>query len=276
VKGAGELIIPLAMVILNIGTVMLNAVYERRNELKVLSMLGLNPAHIRLIFLAEAVIIGMVGGGIGYLFGLGFYRIISFFGQSLLVREKLEWWWSAIGFAIALIASIVSAIRPAILAVKMYTPSMIRKFKLAEHEEKTRREEIFKVYQAKELSMPVKILPSELPFFIGFLLNRLEEMRTGTFERVEEIKELPEIENVKGELVKTIRFDYYFTVSGRGRGTKNELICIKSPEEYYYRVKLVSNPASPGMPEDAIDRTIDFIHSLSMEWSKNKKRIIGA
>ncbi|MDW8048873.1 MAG: FtsX-like permease family protein [Nitrososphaerota archaeon] len=275
IKGAAELIIPLAMVILNIGTVMLNAVYERRGELRVLSMLGLNPAHIRFMFLAEAIIVGMVGGGVGYLFGLGFYRIATFFGQTLMVREKLEWWWSAIGFAVAMIASVISAIRPAILAVRLYTPSMVRKFKLSEQEQRTRREEIFKVYQAKEVSMPVKILPSELPFFCGLVLNRLEEMKTGAMERVEEVKEIPEIENVKGELVKAINFNYYFTISGTRRGTNNELICIKSPGEDYYRVRLKSKPAAPGMPEDSIDRTIDFVHSLCIEWSKNKKRIIG-
>jgi len=132
VKGTAELLVPLVMVGLNVGMVMLNSVYERRKELRTLLMLGLNPTHIGLIFLAEAIILGMVGGSLGYLFGLGFYRIIVLLNQDLMVREKLEWWWSAIGFAIAIAASVMSAIRPAILAVNTYTPSKIRKHRLSE------------------------------------------------------------------------------------------------------------------------------------------------
>jgi len=274
-KGAVELIIPLVMAGLNVGAVMLNAVYERRKEIRVLSMLGLNPAHIASTFVAEAIIIGMVGGGLGYLFGLGFYRIMAFFGQGLMVREKLEWWWSAIGFGIALTASVLSALRPAMLAVRLYTPSMIRKIKLPEEEKKVRKEKIFKAYQAKELSMPAKIKMVEKPFFFGYFLNRLDELKAGSYERVENIKEEPEIENVTGELVVAVNFDYILMVSGQRRGTKNMLIVTKSPKEDFYRIKLHCAPASPGTPENMIDRTIDFVHTIIMDWVKNKKKIMG-
>ena len=249
-KGAAELLIPLVMVGLNVGAVMLNAVYERRKELRVLSTIGLNPAHIAATFVAEAVIIGMVGGGLGYLFGLGFYRIMTLFGQSLMVREKLEWWWSAVSFSIAIVASILSSVRPAMLAVRLYTPSMVRKIKLPEKERRVRRKVIFKAYQARELSMPVKVQMNEMPFFSGYIINGLKELTLGTVERVENIEELPEVENVKGELVKTFKFDYYLPVMERVMGTKNEIICVKSPNEDYYRVRLVTKPAVPGMPED--------------------------
>jgi len=128
-KGIAELIIPLVMVGLNVSMVMMNSVYERRKEIRTLSMVGLNPTHIGLIFVAEAIILGMVGGSLGYICGLGFYRVMVLFGQELMVREKLEWWWSAIGFAIALAASVLSSIRPAALAVSTYTPSKVKKVK---------------------------------------------------------------------------------------------------------------------------------------------------
>jgi len=274
-KGVTELLVPLVMVVLNVSMVMLNSVYERRREIRTLSILGLNPTHIGLIFVAEAVILGMVGGSLGYLFGLGFYRVMIVFGQELMVREKLEWWWSVIGFAIALTASVLSAIRPAALAVSTYTPSKIKKLKLAEEEMEARREKIFKVYQARELSMPVKVKLNEVEFFVGFLINRLDELRAGHVEKVDNVEEMPEIENVKGELVRSIRFDYRFEVSGREKRTKNNLILLKSPKEDYYRVRLVSEPATPGMPEDSIDVTVDFVHDIMLYWAKNKERIIG-
>jgi len=275
-KGAAELSIPLVMVGLNVGMVMLNSVYERRREIRTLSMLGLNPTHIGLIFVAEAVILGMVGGSLGYLTGLGFYRIMALFGQELMVREKLEWWWSAIGFAIALSASLLSAIRPAALAVSTYTPSKVKRIKVSEEEAKVRKEELFKVYEARELSMPVKVALNDKEFFIGVFLDRLDELKTGYIERVGNVQELKEIENVKGEIIKEVKFDYRFEASGKERKTRNSLILTKSPREDYYRVKLVSEPAFPGMPESAIDRTTDFVHDFALYWIKNRERIVGA
>jgi len=50
---------------------------------------------------------------------------------------------------------------------------------------------------------------------------------------------------------------------------------IKHPREDYYRVKLICEPASPGMPESVIERTVDLIFDMMMYWVKNKGRIIG-
>ncbi len=274
-KGAAELIIPLIMVGLNVGMVMMNAVYERRREIRVLSMIGLNPTHIGLIFVAEAVILGMVGGSLGYLIGLGFSRTMVLFGQELMVREKLEWWWSAAGFALAMAASVVSSLRPAALAVSTYTPSMVKKVKRTEKQAKVRREEIFKVYQGRQMSMPVKVLTAEKEFFISFLLDRLHELKDGFVERVDNVVQVPETEDVKGELVLAVEFDYSFGATGRERGTKNSLILTKSPNEDYYRVRLVCEPAVKGLPETVIERTIDLIHETCLMWAKDKAKYLG-
>jgi len=45
--------------------------------------------------------------------------------------------------------------------------------------------------------------------------------------------EMPEIESVKGELIKSMKFNYVLAISGERRGTKNELIGVKSPREDY-------------------------------------------
>ena len=275
-KGIAELLIPLVMVGLNVSMVMMNSVYERRKEIRTLSMVGLNPTHIGLIFVAEAIILGMVGGSLGYLAGLGFYRVMVLFGQELMVREKLEWWWSAIGFAIALAASVLSSIRPAALAVSTYTPSKVKRVKRSDKEAIARKDEIFKAYQERQMSMPVKVALNEKIFFTGFFLDRLDDLKTGYIERVENVEETPEIENVRGELVKTINFDYRYETRGRERRTKNSLILTKSPDEDYYRVRIASEPAVAGVPVSAIERTIDFVHDTVIYWTRNKKRLIGA
>ena len=263
------------MVILNVSMVMVNSAYERSKEIRVLSMLGLNPTHIGLTFVAEATVMGMVGGSLGYLAGLGFYRLMIVFGQDLMVREKLEWWWSALGFALAILISVLSAMRPATMAVKAYTPSRIKKVRMLKEEMEKRREEVFKVYEAREVSMPVRVLTNEKEFFVSYFLDRLSDLRSGYMERTEEIEEAPEIESVRGELIKNIKFAYHFGVPEKRIGTKNVLILIKSPDEEYYRVRLKSEPIAPGIPESVIDRTISFVHEILMAWVRDKKRIMG-
>ena len=275
-KGVLEPLIPMIMVILNISMVMINSAYEREKEIRVLSTVGLNPTHIGLTFVAEATVIGMVGGSLGYLAGLGFYRTIVLFGHDLMVREKLEWWWSALGFALAILVSVLSAMRPAAMAVSAYTPSKIKKIKRPEEEERKRREAIFRVYQARELSMPIKVLINEVEFFVGHVLSCLSDLRYGYIERIENIEELPEVESVRGEIMKTIKFTYLFGPPENRRGTNNTLILVKRPDEEYYRVKLVSEPISLGMPESAIERTADFVHEILIRWIKEKRRIMGA
>jgi ABC-type lipoprotein release transport system permease subunit len=276
VKGIADLLIPLIMVILNVGMVMMNAVYERGKEIRTLSMMGLNPTHIGLIFVAEAIILGMVGGSIGYLAGLGFYRLITLLGQELMVREKLEWWWSIVGFTIALLASVLSAIRPAALAISTYTPSKLRKVKVSKEKTRERKEEVFKVYQSREVSMPVKIKLNEKDFFLGFFLDRLNILKSGHKEKVENIEDIPEEESTKGELTKIIKFDYCFETIGQKRKTRNSLILTKSQKEDYYRVKLSSEPAIPGTPESAIERSVDIVNDIVLYWAKNKDRMINS
>ncbi len=277
--GAAELLIPLVIVVLSIGMVMVNSVYEREREIKILSTLGLNPTHIGLMFVAEAIIMGMVGGSIGYLTGLGFYRTMVFIGQNILenlmVREKLEWWWSALGFIFAIAVSVFSAARPAALAIRTYTPSMVKRVRRTEEQRKERKEKIFKVYQARSVSMPVKILASEKDFFMGFLIDHLNQLRTGYKERIENVEDIPEKVDSKGTITKKIKFNYYFGPMERKNGTKNSLVLTKTPGEDYYRVTLVTEPTAPGIPENMIDRTVDYVHWILMLWVKEKKRIMG-
>jgi len=275
-KGGLELLFPLAMTGLNVGAVMLNAVYERRREMKILTVIGSNPAHLAMLFISEAVILGMVGGGLGYLFGLGFYRIMPLIGTGLIVREKLEWWWSALGFGLAILASVISTLRPALLAVKMYTPSKVRKAKVSEEEKKARKEEIFRIYQERRLSLPVKVHKDDTIFFINFLINRLEDWSTGIYERITDISEQPEMQTSKGRIIKRIEFNYINTSADRKVELKNEVICSKDSDEDYYRVHLALNLDNVEVSEDWIYRIAGIVRDITLDWTKNRDRIVGA
>lgn len=123
--------------------------------------------------------------------------------------------------------------------------------------------------------MAAKVKMNEMPFFINFILNHLEDLMIGTFERTEDIEDLPEIKSVNGEITKSTRFRYLLTISGEKRGTKNELVDVKSRGEDYYRIKSICEPIRPGRPMVVINETINLVHDLAIEWVKNKKRIIA-
>ena len=75
----------------------------------------------------------------------------------------MEWWWSAIGFILAIVTSVLSADRPAMIAIRKYTPAMTRKIKLPEKERRMREREIFKVYYAKNNHAPLKFTRAKPP-----------------------------------------------------------------------------------------------------------------
>jgi len=274
-KGFVQFIIPFTIVVLNVVVVMLNIIYERRREVHMLVTLGLNPGHIASLFLAESIIMGFLGGGLGYFFGLGTYRLMPLLGPSgqIGVREKLEWYWSVIGVGIALLVAVLSALRPAVRAAMMGMPSRVKRVKLIEKERVEREKELFKVYLGREYSMPIRVHEREEPFFFSFFTDRLEEFAKHYYERVEDIT-TDERMMVDGTLVKKIGFTYAFVEEGAEYSTVNELVARKKPKTDYYSLSLTSKPKVPGIPERAVEITISTIRDILLDWNKRKKQIM--
>lgn len=275
VKGFVQFIIPFTIVVLNVVVVMLNIIYERRREVHMLVTFGLNPSHIASLFLAESIIMGFLGGGLGYFFGLGTYRLMPLLGPSgqIGVREKLEWYWSVIGVGIALLVAVLSALRPAVRAAMMGMPSRVKRVKLLEKERVEREKELFKVYLGREYSMPIRVHEREEPFFFSFFTDRLEEFAKHYYERVEDIT-TDERMMVDGTLVKKVGFTYAFVEEGAEYSTVNELVARKKPKTDYYSLSLTSKPKTPGIPERAVEITISTIRDILLDWNKRKKQIM--
>ncbi len=69
--GLGNVVVPLLIGGLIILSTMLNAVYERRREIGIFMAVGLAPAHVGALFLAEAAALGTIGVVGGYILGQG-------------------------------------------------------------------------------------------------------------------------------------------------------------------------------------------------------------
>jgi len=276
VKGVTEIIFSMIMVTLNVGLVMLTAVYERRHEIRVLSTVGLNPTHISFLFLAEAIVIAIIGGGAGYLFGLGFYRLMIFLGQELMVHPKIEWWWSLMGLLLSICVSLIAAIRPAALAVKLYTPSLIKRLRISEEERVKRELKIFKAFEEREYVLPVRVLKSEIDFFMGYLIDKLKERETRILEEgTQDIFEEPEKITPSGQVVRSLSFKYVCVEGGLRFTTENTVECSMFLDRDYYIVKVICKPLEPGMPEEILNRGVNLVHNILINWAKDRKRIVG-
>ncbi|MBS7611255.1 FtsX-like permease family protein [Candidatus Bathyarchaeota archaeon] len=271
IKGFIELLVPATLVFLNVFMVMVNLIYERRREMVLLAALGLNPAHIASVFLAESIVMGLIGGGIGYYAGLGAYRIMNFLGPAgqIGVREKLEWYWGVIGLAFSITVSVLSAVVPAIRAAVMATPSLMRKIKIPEVERAKREEKIFKVYHERSIAMPIRVQITEKPFFTAFVMDRLKDI-SGMIERVENVSLEEEILADNTEVFR-IRFTHTY----REYATVNELRATKPPSSDAFNIVLLSKPKEPGMSEKTIDVTVNLMREILRDWDRYKKAILS-
>jgi putative ABC transport system permease protein len=110
----------LALVVggLSVVNTMIMAVTERFREIGLKKAVGAHTIHILREYLAEAVLIGFLGGAIGYLLGLGLTTLLNTLGKGsnfelFLVTPALTI--LALGFAVALgaLAGVIPALRAA-------------------------------------------------------------------------------------------------------------------------------------------------------------------
>ena len=122
-----SIFIPWLIVILDVIVVMANAIYERRKEVSILSSIGLNPTQITSLFGAEALIIGVLGGGLGYFMGLSSYKVMALLSAGIVVRQKVSFEWSLASLAISMSAVLIGTF-VALRSSVIITPSQLRRW----------------------------------------------------------------------------------------------------------------------------------------------------
>ncbi len=107
---AGLTLLGAAIGLMNI---MLVSVTERTKEIGVRKALGATKINILAQFLSEAIVICIIGGIVGIIFG-----ILIGFGVTLLISGQfvIPWNWMTLGIIVCIIVGVVSGIFPAIKA----------------------------------------------------------------------------------------------------------------------------------------------------------------
>jgi len=122
----GSVIIPMVIAGVIVLNTMLGAVAERTREIHVYTSVGLAPAHVGMLFLAEAAALGTLGVVFGYIFGQGLATILSWtnlMGGVALNYSSMAAVWT-MGLVLALV--MFSAVWPARSATRVAAPSLKR------------------------------------------------------------------------------------------------------------------------------------------------------
>lgn len=128
-------VISLLVSAIGIANTMMAGIMERKREIGVMKVVGLSINRIRLVFLTEAAVIGMLGGITGLLMSLVISLIVGGgTGQAMVLGMQFESgvkliipWWLALGaIGISVAVGMVSGIYPAVKATRMSPLEAIR------------------------------------------------------------------------------------------------------------------------------------------------------
>ncbi len=243
--------VPWAIVVLNVVITMLNSMFERRREIHILSSVGLNPAQISAIFVAEASIIGLTAGGLGYLGGLGVYKGMALVGLSLEVRQKVSAFWSLASIGIAMTAVLMGAFASLKSSV-VITPSLMRRWRIETQDGG---------FEAVEIQIPVRLLREEVDGFIAYVVDALRDLKDDPIRTTSSIK----VFDAKGEVTR-IEFIYKAPSSTIGNFyTKNSLLIERDGENGEVAVRLMSFGEF-----DWAHTTGSLVRMIVVRWSTSK------
>lgn len=257
----------LVMVVLSVAFHFIGNVRERRNEIFFMATLGVNPTQTLILFVAEAVVIGIIGGGVGYLAGSCSYRILSYFSADLMVRQKASIGWAVAGILLTLGTSVIASILPAIRASAIVTPSLRRKWSV-------RAQGTEQVDGTWVFTMPVKVPAATASFFRGFLEKRLRERSGKLADRVENLSISTKVE--PDCTIDVISFRYISgEIEGEGFTIDDEISIIKKIDAEECPVRLKSRLVYLNIKaESRIHKNISFIRQLVLEWATLRHKIV--
>ncbi len=260
-----SIIIPWIIVILNVVITMMNAIFERRREIAIFSSVGLNPTHIGSLFMAEAAIIGIVGGGVGYLLGIGGYQAMLALSITVEVRQKVSALWSLASVGIALVAVLVGT-GIAIKNSVSITPSALRRW--------TMEQKVEDKGELLQFQIPIKLREDEMDLLLNFVKRKVQFSVQTLYPHfadwVEKRTTVSEEKTLETH-IKIIDFNYAFGHLEATLG-KNpfRLVAEKKRGEESYSLRI--EPTSRfGADSESIKPIVTLIRMLTVDWSARSK-----
>ena len=118
----------IAMIVSGIGiaNTMMMSINERTREVGVLKVLGTDLKNIAMMFLTEALLVGILGGIGGLLLSFVMARLIPVLFQTMQVKSIIPLWLAAGGVLFAGVVALLSALAPALNAMRISPNEAIR------------------------------------------------------------------------------------------------------------------------------------------------------
>ena len=118
----------IAMIVSGIGiaNTMMMSINERTREVGVLKVLGTDLKDIAMMFLTEALLVGILGGIGGLLLSFVMARLIPVLFQTMQVKSIIPLWLAVGGVLFAGVVALLSALAPALNAMRISPNEAIR------------------------------------------------------------------------------------------------------------------------------------------------------
>ena len=244
------IVIPWMIVVLNVIVTMMNAYYERRQEVMIFSSIGMNPRHISAIFLAEAAVTGILGGCVGYLVGLGAYKFIYLVTPALQVKQKVSAMWSLGAIGISLAAVLIGGLVALRNSVSI-TPSLTRRWKVEKKDES--REET-------RVELPIHAFAEELLEYTDFIEQKLIDGKKGREMAVRMLKKTVEDDSTV--------FSFIYNSANAGIASlyaKNRVV-IEPAEDGTYSTTLFTDG-----DDESVKKSGGFMRRVCLDWSMKRE-----
>ena len=247
------ILVPWLIVILNVVTTMLNAMFERHREIDILSSIGLNPRHIAGVFLAEASILGVLGGGLGYLAGLGLYPLMGSMDLAPVVSQKVSAVWLVAALGIA-VASVVFGSLIALRGSVGLTPSLTRRWssggQLTSHRDNW------------ETSLPVRIEEGVLEEFLSYLMGYL-----GGYTSLDSLPLISFLRLWEEGDARVLSFSYNERDSSISTTRTTNIMMLERGEDGFYTASMESKGE-----KTSANKTGTFIRGIILRWNAEHGR----
>lgn len=203
-------------------------IYKRRDEILSLVSVGLNPDHLALLVLAEFLITGFLGGGIGYSVGM-YILILSQLPVSTMAIISSAGLMATVivaTTAIMLLASIPHAIKISMLV----TPSIKKRW--------WKGEPVFVGWPPTlSFKVPIKVTEENVVEFFNALLNYITSLKysiNGSLERIEDVKTV----TLKKDFFQ-LQFTYIYNEAGMpSLAAENEIRILRETDSGKFIVEV--------------------------------------
>ncbi|MCS7105393.1 MAG: FtsX-like permease family protein [Thermofilaceae archaeon] len=257
-----EAIVPLALVFVNVASVVLASVYERKREIFTLASVGMNPTHILLVFVSEAVLLGFTGGSLGYVLGIAAFRVFQGFGAQIPVDVKTGLADMIAVVTLSVASSVAAALIPAMKASAYTTPSLSRKWRL----------EAEIIGDEWRVDIPARISAEKADQFAEYLIERLREEEHGIERAITNTNLLKSFDD--SFPIYEVRFTYS-RGGGKPFNAQTRLILRPLTQEFYGATLFV-RPTSvyARFSQSYVQEVASFLRGIILEWASLRVRLM--